>query len=215
MRPALIISIILIILFLVLGIVLAPTLPDNIPSHWNLKGEVDGYMAKNIGVLFLPLLAMVIMVLMVALPRYDPDYRRYTEFQSAYDGLILLIVSFLMILYGITLLWSSGIEISMNSLMSVMFALLYVGVGIFLRSVKKVWFVGIRTPWTLLSENVWIKTHQAGSWIFILAGVFCLGGILATQYAYFFVLVPMSIGVCGIIVYSYLLYQKEIRSVEP
>ena len=205
MRTLILISICTIILSLAVGLYLSPSLPAELPSHWNLNGDVDGYMPKEFGLFFLPLLAMVIMSLMVFLPRYDPDHDRYAEFQQAYDGLILLISLFLAILYLVTLLWASGIHIPMNSLMSMMFGLLFIGLGIFFRSVKKTWFVGIRTPWTLLSEQVWQKTHQAGSCVFILAGLICLAGVLLPSYAYLFVITPILAGVAGLFVYSYLL----------
>jgi uncharacterized membrane protein len=211
MRTLILISICVIALSFVVGLYLSPSLPTELPSHWNLNGDVDGYMPKEFGLFFLPLLAIVIMSLMVILPRYDPDHDRYAEFQQAYDGLILLISLFLTILYLVTLLWASGIHVPMNSLMSVMFGLLFIGLGIFFRSVKKTWFVGIRTPWTLLSEQVWQKTHQAGSWVFILAGFLSLAGVLLPSYAYLFVLAPILAGVGGLFVYSYLLYTKELN----
>lgn len=211
MRKFLLVSIIIVLLSLILGIYLSPSLPAELPSHWNLNGEVDGYMSKDFGLFFLPILALFIMSLMVILPRYDPEHDRYIDFQDAYDGLILLIVLFLAILYLVTLLWASGVQIHMNNLMSVMFCLLFIGIGIFLRSVKKTWFVGIRTPWTLLSETVWEKTHQAGSWVFIIAGFISLIGILSPAYAYIFVIAPILAGTGGLFVYSYLMYTKELN----
>ena len=188
MRTVLIISLVIIILSYLIGFALAPSLPEDIPSHWNLQGNVDGYMSKDIGLHFLPVFTLVIMALMVILPRYDPETDRYASFQPAYDGLILLVVIFLTVLYQVSLLWAYGTRISMNSLMAVMFSLLFIGIGCFFRSVKKTWFVGIRTPWTLLSERVWEKTHQTGSWLFILSGILCLGGIFYPLYTYLFVL---------------------------
>ncbi len=214
MRTFLFISISIIVVSLMIGIFLSPSLPSELPSHWNLNGDVDGYMAKELGLFFLPILALVIMSLMVILPKYDPDHDRYADFQQAYDGLILLIVLFLTILYLVTLLWGTGIRVSMNSLMSTMFGLLFIGVGIFFRSIKKTWFVGIRTPWTLLSAQVWQKTHKIGSWLFIISGLICFGGIFFPQYSYLFVFVPIILTVCGLYVYSYLLYIKEKSAVQ-
>lgn len=37
-------------------------------------------------------------------------------------------------------------------------------------------FVGIRTPWTLASEEVWYRTHRLAGWLFVLAGVVILAG---------------------------------------
>lgn len=210
MRTLLIISLAIIILSLAAGMYLSPSLPSDLPAHWNAGGEVDGYMPKDVGIFFLPVFAVIIMLLMIFLPRFDPGHSRYTEFQEAYDGLILLVILFFMILYLVTLLWAVGIHIPMNSLMSVMFGLLFIGIGVFFRSVKKTWFVGIRTPWTLLSEHVWNETHRAGFFVFCIAGIICFGGVLSPAYAYLFVFLPLLLGCCGLVYYSYHLYQREI-----
>ncbi|HWQ67587.1 MAG TPA: DUF1648 domain-containing protein [Methanospirillum sp.] len=212
MRPALIVSILIILVTLAWGVYLMPSLPDQLPSHWNVNGDVDGYMPKIPGLLFLPALSLLILGLMVFLPRYDPLYEQYHDFQPAYEGLILLVVLFLSALYIVTLLWAIGIQIEMNILMSILFGLLYGGIGFFFRSVKKTWFVGIRTPWTMSSDQVWKETHQAGVYVFAIAGLFCLGGVIIPDMAYLFIMVPMLIGVCGLVFYSYLRYKKENRS---
>jgi uncharacterized membrane protein len=209
MRILLLISVVIIFIALGTGIFLSSSLPDEMPSHWNLQGDVDGFMPKMFGICFLPILALVIMGLMVVIPGYDPAHRRYVDFQQAYDGLILLIVVFLIVLYLNTLLWALGIHIPMNSLMSVMFALLFVGLGIFFHSVRRTWFVGIRTPWTILSEHVWKETHRVGSWVFIGIGILCLGGIPFPSYAYIFVFVPLLFGIVSLVSYSYLVYNRE------
>ena len=212
MRYLLIISLAIIAVFYLFGLVLSPILPDEIPSHWNIDGDVDGYMSKSSALHFLPLLTLIIIGLMIFLPRFDPEKERYSSFQTAYDGLILIIVLFMMVLYGVTLLWALNVQISMNSLMACMFGLLFIGIGYFFRSVKRTWFVGIRTPWTLLSEEVWNKTHQAGSWLFIGTGIVCFGGVLIPKLAYVFIFTPIILTVMVLFVYSYLLYTKEIQS---
>jgi uncharacterized membrane protein len=174
-----------------------------------LEGNVDGYMSKNSALHFIPILTLIIIGLMVFLPRLDPEKERYTSFQTAYDGLIVITVLFLMTLYGVTLLWALGIKIPMNSLMACMFGLFFIGIGFFFGVVKKTWFVGIRTPWTLLSERVWDKTHQKGSWLFIASGIISFGGIIYPKYAYLFIFVPIVITSIFLFIYSYVLYSKE------
>lgn len=209
MRLLLIVSLSLILLSILIGISIMGSLPSDFPSHWNIHGNVDGYMPKEIGIFFLPVLALLILTLMIYVPRFDPDHARYKEFQKAYDGLVLLITVFFMILYLVTLLWALGIQFPMNSMMAVMFGILFIGIGIFFNSVKKNWFIGIRTPWTLLSEQVWQKTHHMGFFVFCAAGLLCFGGIIFPSYAYIFIFLPLITSSCTLVLYSYLLYQHE------
>jgi uncharacterized membrane protein len=56
-----------------------------------------------------------------------------------------------------------GIEAGIGLLLAV--------VGNFLGKVTRNFFVGIRTPWTLASEEVWMRTHRLGGRLFVLAGL--------------------------------------------
>jgi hypothetical protein len=47
--------------------------------------------------------------------------------------------------------------------------LLFIGVGRMLRTAKH--FIGIRTPWTLASDEVWRATHALGARTFIVGGI--------------------------------------------
>jgi uncharacterized membrane protein len=71
----------------------------------------------------------------------------------------------------------------------------------------KNFFIGIRTPWTLASDEVWFRTHRLGGKLFVLAGllVFAAGVFGAGPFA------PMAaIGAAALVsvVYSYLLYRR-------
>ena len=55
-------------------------LPDSIPIHWNMRGEVDKYSSKTFGTLFLPLLNIGMYVLLLLLPKIDPRKRNYQYF---------------------------------------------------------------------------------------------------------------------------------------
>ncbi|MBN2478112.1 SdpI family protein, partial [Candidatus Micrarchaeota archaeon] len=73
------------------------------------------------------------------------------------------------------------------------------------------WFVGIRTPWTLSSEEVWNKTHKMGSKLFKAAGIIAFFGIIFPVYTVYLVLIPALTSVCWLFVYSYLEYNAETK----
>ncbi|MDD1370428.1 DUF1648 domain-containing protein, partial [Bacillus sp. MHSD17] len=54
-----------------------PYLPGEVPSHWNVAGEVDGRMSK-IGMMILDVTVMVfIYALLTLLPKVDPKHENY------------------------------------------------------------------------------------------------------------------------------------------
>ncbi|NLV27596.1 MAG: DUF1648 domain-containing protein [Methanomicrobiales archaeon] len=184
-------------------------LPTEIPTHWNVKGEVDGTTSVIPGLFFLPGMMAGITLLMIFLPRIDPKKEVYAGFQKAYDGLILLINLFFLVLFIVTILWALGIQIPMNQVMSVLFAILMGGIAFFIRDVQPNWFAGIRTPWTMENETVWKETHLRGFRVFIIIAIFCLLGVVIPDYAYLFILLPVIFGTLYLFVYSYMIWQKE------
>ena len=53
-----IIIISLISLSFIVGIYLYPQMPEKMASHWNVKGEVDGYLSKFWGLFLIPLISI-------------------------------------------------------------------------------------------------------------------------------------------------------------
>jgi len=212
MHPFRIIAICLVAFTFLLGIILYPVLPDSMPMHWNMNGEVDGTMPTVYGLFLFPLLMALITFLMMIIPRFDPKYTRYKEFQSSYDGLILLLDIFFLVIFLITLCWSLGIKVPMNQVMSVTFAILMGGIAFFLRNASPNWFAGIRTPWTMESETVWKATHRRGFYVFLVIAVFSFCGLFAEHYAFVLIILPLIVGTVYLMVYSYLVYKKELIS---
>jgi uncharacterized membrane protein len=50
--------------------------------------------------------------------------------------------------------------------------LLFAGLGWYFERLKPNYFIGIRTPWTLESEEVWIRTHKASAPVWMIGGIF-------------------------------------------
>ena len=78
-----------------------------------------------------------------------------------------------------------------------------IGLGFFLPKIKRNHFIGIRTPWTYRSREVWKETHKFGRKIFIIAGFFSFGSLFFREWAvYFFLTVVLWAAICPVI-YSY------------
>ena len=74
-------------------------MPDQMPIHWNFRGEVDGYGGKFAGLLLLPLTAVGIYLLMLLVPLVDPGRLNYRNFARAYNVFRLVIVLFMAVVY--------------------------------------------------------------------------------------------------------------------
>jgi len=198
----------------VAGLLLWNRLPDQMASHWNVNDQVDGYMSKPWGVFMMPLITLGMFVLFLVVPSIDPLKANIAQFRDAFNMFIVLIVAFMLYIHALTLAWSLGYDdFKMSTSMLPAMGLLFIFIGFMLRKAKRNFFIGIRTPWTLSSDTVWNKTHQLGAVLFMASGVLAfIGGIFGGMTAFWFLFVPLMGSTLFLLIYSYVLYQREARS---
>ena len=196
------------------GLLLWNRLPDQMASHWDINDQVNGYLPKVWGVFLMPLISLGMFVLFLAIPAIDPLKANIAKFRGAFNLFIVLIVAFMLYIHGLTLAWSLGdTDFKMSTSMLPAMGLLFIFLGFMLRQAKRNFFIGIRTPWTLSSDTVWDKTHQLGAILFMASGVLAfLGGIFGGMTAFWFLFVPLIGSTVFLLVYSYVLYQKEVKA---
>ncbi|MBN2102118.1 MAG: SdpI family protein [Candidatus Aenigmarchaeota archaeon] len=211
MKRFLIIALILVILSFIMGLAFYPILPEDVPSHWNVRGEVDGYLPKFWGAFLFPIVTVGLFLLFALIPHIDPKKTNIEKMEKYYGGIVVLTMGFLFYIYILTIVWALGARIGMNIMIMPAMGILFYALGAIMHNLKSNWFVGIRTPWTLSSESVWKKTHALGGKVFKISGILAVASILFGNYALFVFIVPLLIGVGYTFVYSYLEYQKEAR----
>jgi len=89
-----------------------PYLPDQVASHWNIRGEVDGYLPKFWGVFLLPIVFILLTLLFIAIPRVDPLKANIEVFRKYYDVFIILFSIFFLAIHMQVTLWSAGVKVS-------------------------------------------------------------------------------------------------------
>ena len=188
-----------------------PQMPEKMATHWNAKGEVNGYMSPFWGIFLMPLMIVGIAALFFIIPKIDPLKKNILKFKEHYERFIIIILFFMLFINSHVILWNLGIELNVNMIMSAGIGILLFYTGDFLSHAKRNWFIGIRTPWTLSNENVWKKTHEKGSLLFKLSGILALIGIIIPNYAIWLMMIPILLSSTYLIVYSYILYSKESK----
>lgn len=192
----------------ILAAIFYPQLPNKIASHWNLQGQVDGYMTKPWGVFFPPTVNAVLWLLFLIIPRIDPKKENIQKFRKYFDGFIILFFLFLLFIYLLTIFWNLGYHFNMPRFLSPAMGILFYYIGILVSQAQPNWSIGIRTPWTLNNETVWQKTHRLGGILFRICGILSFIGILWTKIAFFLVLGPVIASAIICVIYSYWLYKK-------
>ncbi len=205
----------LILLFIILvfaataGLLAFPHLPEMVASHWNARGQADGFSSRLFGVLFLPAILLLFFVLSLVLPSIDPLKANIAQFRGEYNRFIIVFAAFMAYLQILTLLWNLRVTFSFNAALAPAFGLLMYTTGVLVGKARRNFFIGIRTPWTLSSDTVWRKTHRLGSVLFRISGVLSALGLLFPGYFVLLLLVPALVAGLVPVIYSYILFRKE------
>lgn len=145
-------------------------LPSQVPLHWGFDSQVR-YGAKN-SVWLLGALPIVFTILTIFLPLIDPRRKNYAKFSRQYRALITFVNLFILIFLGFLLLEITypG-QISINRLVPIMLGILFIFIGNIMPKFKSNFYLGIKTPWTLSSDDVWYKTHRLAGILWVVGGV--------------------------------------------
>ncbi|MFH1462292.1 MAG: SdpI family protein [bacterium] len=199
----------LIALAYIIGVSCYSCLPEMMPAHWNYHGEVDDWSSKNFTIFFFPSLALSIYLLMLFIPKIDPLRKNYPKFSLSYFWFRVILVLFFVSLYLYTLAAGAGFKMNINYFIVPLISLLFIFIGLFLPKIKKNYFVGIRTPWTIHSEEVWDKTHKMAGRLFVGAGIISLFSLFFPDYAFQIFMASVLAAALGSIVYSYFIFRKN------
>ncbi len=190
---------------------LYPELPAQVPTHWDLQGHVNGTMPRFWGAAFPALMILTLGILAPLLPLISPRHYAMTPFANVY-GIVMLATQGTLLVIGVsTLLSSAGYAVPMPTIVLLAAGVLLMVLGNYMGKLRKNFFIGLRTPWTLASDAVWERTHRLGGRLFMLAGLVMVVGVLVGAPSW---LTPSAI-IAAILIscaYSFWIYRRMGRN---
>jgi uncharacterized membrane protein len=203
-----------IILFLlglqgIASFLLYPRLPDRLPTHWNIHGQVDGTMSKMNGLLVSLGINLGLYVLLLAIPYLDPK-KKMEQFRETYGWIRLSMHIFMALLFVAMMAYSLGYKIPMDRIVPALVSILIIILGNLMGKMRPNYFVGIRTHWTLENPAVWQKTHRISGPIWVAAGLLGLvGSLFGGSWAFGLLFFPLTLAVAFSIGYSWYAFKME------
>ncbi|KUJ61691.1 hypothetical protein AR687_12200 [Flavobacteriaceae bacterium CRH] len=171
----------------IIGIVLIPfvylaviwsSLPERVPIHWNINGEIDDWGSKSFLIALVFMLPVLMYALMFAAAKFDPKNRISLMGKKFYQLKFFMVL--LMSLLALFLLNASKNHVVSNpNFIYVLAGILIMVLGNYFKVIQPNYFIGIRTPWTLESQEVWKATHAFAGKIWFFGGlIIILGGLI-------------------------------------
>lgn len=145
-----------------------------VPVHWGADGNVDRYGSVMEAMLVPPGAMALVLGIISALKWFEPRQENLKRSNTARGWIALSVVLLMMVLHAGTVALVYGYEAPMLRLVFFGIGLTLTVMGNFLSKIRSNFFLGIRTPWTLSSDEVWRKTHRLAGKLFMLAGLLLL-----------------------------------------
>ena len=193
-----------------LAVILWNDLPQQVASHWDVAGEVNGWMPKTVFIAVTIGFSVFLYLLLLIVPHIDPK-GSVERLRQPVKIIRLAMVGLLAVTTSAALLFNAGVPVDMVVICKVGVPVLLLIVGNLFSKLSANYFVGIRTPWTLENKEVWVKTHRLAGGVWVASALFLLlcAFILSNPQYVVMLFVAVAAMVIIPIVYSYMIFKQH------
>lgn len=194
-------------------------LPNKIPIHYDISGNVDRIGNKS-EIFIFPILIFVITIFWIILMKYYENRMVKSEKDKEINTQNILLIGRLSIginiiynlmnIYYLFLYMNIFSNKSLNIFTGITFAAMFILSGIATKNSKRNSFFGVRTKWTLRDDYCWDKTNRLGSNLLIVSGIIiCLLFSISSFNKILIVVTILILLVLILVSYSYYIYRKR------
>jgi uncharacterized membrane protein len=151
-------------------------LPDPLPTHFDIHGTPNGWMPRAAGAWFMPAFALALWAIVRFVPRLLPKRDKARIDPTIMALVAALVTVVLCAVHGVVLAVGLGVGVPVTKLVLVLVSGLFVALGLLMPRIRRNPILGVRTAWTLTSDENWARTHRV-------AGYAMVGGGLAAAIA--------------------------------
>ena len=204
-KSTLILTSLIMLIPMAVGLLLWNKLPDPMPSHWGINGEVDGWSSKAFSVFGFPALLLAIHWLCVLISTADPHHKNYHPKMIRLMFWICPMIGLILC----TMVYSAalGHSVPIETIIPLLLGMLFVVIGNLMPKCRYSYTMGIKLPWTLHSEENWNKTHRFGGKIWVIGGIIMMATALWGSFWLLMAIVALMVLIPTI--YSYLYYRNH------
>lgn len=144
-----------------------------LPVHWNLAGEADSFLPREIALLVPVGIVAVAWSIFLAVDRFARPADREAGAYVTSVAVTALTATFLAISVAVVAI-GTGSPVNMVQVVALAMGALLLVLGNAMPKSRPNSFAGIRMPTTLRSETNWLMTHRLGGWLTMAGGIVLL-----------------------------------------
>lgn len=169
---------------------LYPELPETIPTHFNIKGEADGWGGRDsifLGPGIIAFAGLFTYFLLANIKKIDPKRSQQTN-DSFYQNMGVLTNLFLTCISLVILYVTAHPGFPIEKILFPLLGLSFAAIGWFFPKFSQNYFAGFKLPWTLENENNWNETHKVAGKVWLIGGSLqVIAGILLSAIPSFII----------------------------
>lgn len=190
---------------ILIGLLLWNKLPEQVPFHWDINGNVDRWASKSLAVFLMPPVLLAFHWLCVFMSTLDPKSKDYHP--SAITLVLWICPMISLLINALVYSYALGYGLRVQTIMPLFMGALFMIIGNLMPKMRQSYTMGIKLPWTLHNEENWNKTHRFAGKLWVAGGVVIMAtAFLGTFWIFLGILLLMVIIPT---LYSYLLYRKQ------
>ena len=209
--------------------IVLPFLPENIPMHYDMAGNIDRIGSKYESLIF-PVLFLLLTLVMHLLVKYfekkafaaaDEKERANAKTNANVIGIVGVSMAVLYtIMHGFIVYGSYRDAISsaakqavdIGKVSTILMGIMFIVLGNFMTKTRTNQIVGFRLRWSMYNDTTWWKTNRFGAIAMMAAGVLTI--LLALIMKNSFVAAMSAIGslllaTTATVIYAYKIYMQE------
>jgi len=169
---------------------LYPELPETIPTHFNFKGEADGWGGRDsifLGPGIIAFAGLFTYFLLSNIKKIDPKRSRQMD-SSFYQNMGVLTNLFLTCISMVILYVTAHPGFPIEKILFPLLGLSFAATGWFFPKFSQNYFAGFKLPWTLENESNWNETHKVAGKVWLICGSLqVIAGILLSAIPSFII----------------------------
>lgn len=191
---------------MVAGLIMWNILPEKMPTHWDSNGEINGYSSKPFAVFGIPAIMVFLHLICVLATSLD---NKTKNFNTKMMGIVIWTCPAVSVLCTAAIYAAAlGYDVRVEFIIPLFIGILFLVIGNFLPKCKQNHTIGIKTPWTLGSEENWNKTHRFAGFIWTVCSIIIIIGAFFKNAVVYTTFIPIAVMAIVPITYSYIYYRK-------
>jgi len=200
-----------------------PFLPETVPMHFNVLGEVDRWGAKYECFILPAVLLVMSLLFRLMISKFEKKAADSAEEKERVSLTAnakvmklagVVIAAFFAVMQALMLYAAvAQTSVEMVKVLCVLIGSLLIVLGNFMPKTRKNAVVGLRIKWSMYNDTTWMKSNRFGAVVMVIAGILMAATGLLAKPACAGVLVIIWVLAAVLIqsVYSYKVYREELK----